>query len=156
MKFSLDSTLISVWQQPLVENSEVVKLGGESCPVTRSKAKRLRQVAFDFDGESFIGIEQNPKTKSRWAAMARAGKKVMQFIQDGRYVAVVADGKLTLYSKRATRRLTRRSVTNASLNIFGACGLGVFFRFNGQTSYSPDVVAVVCGPRSFSRGTLDE
>jgi hypothetical protein len=29
--------------------------------------------------------------------MTRAGKKVMQFIRDGRYVAVVADGKLTLY-----------------------------------------------------------
>jgi precorrin-3B methylase len=28
-------------------------------------------------------------------------KKVMQFIQDGRYVAVVAGGKPTLYGKRA-------------------------------------------------------
>jgi hypothetical protein len=99
MKFSLDSTLISVWQQPLVENSEVVKLGGESCPVTRSKAKRLRQVAFNFDGNTITGIEQNPKTKSRWAHLARSGKKVMQFIQEGRYVAVVADGKVTLYGK---------------------------------------------------------
>jgi hypothetical protein len=33
--------------------------------------------------------------------MARAGKKVMQFIHDGRYVAVVADGKITMYGKRA-------------------------------------------------------
>jgi hypothetical protein len=32
--------------------------------------------------------------------MARSGKKVMQFIQDGRYFAVVADGKVTLYGKR--------------------------------------------------------
>jgi len=32
--------------------------------------------------------------------MARSGKKVMQFIQDGRYIAVVADGKVTLYGKR--------------------------------------------------------
>jgi hypothetical protein len=44
--------------------------------------------------------EQNPKTKSRWALMARSGKKVMQFIQDGRYVAVVADGKVVLYGKQ--------------------------------------------------------
>ena len=83
-----------------MENEPVVKLGGASYPVTRSKAKKLRQVVFDFNGESFIGIEQNPKTKSRWAAMARAGKKVMQFIQDGRYIAVVADGKVILYGKR--------------------------------------------------------
>jgi hypothetical protein len=32
--------------------------------------------------------------------MARSGKKVMQFIQDGRYMAVVADGKAILYGKR--------------------------------------------------------
>jgi len=47
-----------------------------------------------------MGIEQNPKTKSQWAQMARSGKKVVQFIQDGRYVAVVADGKVTMYGKR--------------------------------------------------------
>ena len=29
----------------------------------------------------------------------RAGKKVMQFIQEGRYVAVVADEKVILYGK---------------------------------------------------------
>ena len=75
MKSSLDSTLISVWRQALVEKSEAVKLGAQSYPVTNSKAKRLRQVVFDFDGESFIGIEQNPKTKSRWAAMVRGGRR---------------------------------------------------------------------------------
>jgi hypothetical protein len=51
-----------------------------------------------------MGIEQNPKTKSRWAAIARSGKKVMQFIQDGRYVAVVADGKATLYGNKRDER----------------------------------------------------
>jgi hypothetical protein len=99
VKASLDSTLISVWQQAMVENADAVKLGTEQYPVTESKTKRLRQVVFDFDGESFIGIEQNPKTKSRWAAMARAGKKVMQFLQDHRYIAVCVDGKVILYGK---------------------------------------------------------
>jgi hypothetical protein len=28
------------------------------------------------------------------------GKPVMQFIQDGKYIAVVADGKVTLYLER--------------------------------------------------------
>jgi hypothetical protein len=32
--------------------------------------------------------------------MARSGKKVMQFLQDGRYVANVVDGKMTLYDKK--------------------------------------------------------
>ena len=100
MKRSFDEVLKAVWRQALVENANVVKLGAERYPVTRSKAKRLRQVAFVFDGNTIIGIDQNPKTKSRWAQMVRAGKKVMQFIQDGRYVAVVADGKVTLYADR--------------------------------------------------------
>jgi hypothetical protein len=100
-KSSLDSTLISVWRQALVDNADSVKLGAERYPVTKSKAKRLRQVAFEFEGNTIMGIEQNPKTKSRWAAMARAGKKVMQFIQGGRYIAVVAAGKVILYGKRS-------------------------------------------------------
>jgi hypothetical protein len=100
MKRSFEETLIAVWRQAMAENADAVKLGSESYPVTKSKARHLRQVAFVFDGNPIMGIEQNPKTKSRWAAMARAGKKVMQFIQDGRYVAVVADGKTTLYGKR--------------------------------------------------------
>jgi hypothetical protein len=100
MKSSFEETLISVWWQALVADADAVKLGGESYPVTNSKAKRLRLVAFAFDGNEIMGIEQNPKTKSRWAAIARSGKKVMQFIQEGRYVAVVADGKVTLYGNR--------------------------------------------------------
>ncbi len=100
MKTAFEEIAITIWRQVLVENEAVVTLGGERYPVTRSRAEKLRQVVFDFNGESFIGIEQNPKTKSRWAAMARAGKKVMQFIQDGRYIAVVADGKVMLYGKR--------------------------------------------------------
>jgi hypothetical protein len=102
MKAFFDETLIAVWRQALVDEADLVKLGSERYLVTRSKAKMLRQVIFTVDGNSMVGVEQNPKTKSRWAAMARAGKKVMQFIQDGRYIAVVADGKVTLYGKLAT------------------------------------------------------
>ena len=47
------------------------------------------------------GLEQNPETKSRWAQMASAGKNVMQFLSEGRYVANVVDGKVNLYGKRA-------------------------------------------------------
>jgi hypothetical protein len=100
MKRAFEETLIAVWQQALVDEADVVKLGSERYLVTRSKAKMLRQVIFAVDGNSIIGIEQNPKTKSRWAAIARSGKKGLQFLQDGRYVAVVADGKVTLYSER--------------------------------------------------------
>lgn len=32
--------------------------------------------------------------------MTRAGKKVMQFLTEGRYVANVADGKVAMYGRR--------------------------------------------------------
>jgi len=57
-----------------------------------------------FDGNEIPGLEQNPQTKSRWPQMARSGKKVMQFLSEGRYVANVVDGKLTLYGERAKLR----------------------------------------------------
>ena len=55
---------------------------------------------FVFDGNEILGLEQNPDTKSRWAQMARSGKKVMQFLSESRYVANVVDGKVTLYGRR--------------------------------------------------------
>jgi len=60
-----------------------------------------RQVDFVFDGSEIRGLEQNPETKSRWPQMARSGKKVMQFLSEGRYVANVVDAKVTLNGRRA-------------------------------------------------------
>jgi hypothetical protein len=93
MKLCFEETLIAVWRQALVDEADVVKPGSERFLVTPSKAKRLRQVIFAADGNSIVGTEQNPKTKSRWAAIASSGNKVIEFIRDGRYVAVVTDGK---------------------------------------------------------------
>ena len=102
VKPSFEEIATEIWRQALVANETVVTVDGKRYPVTTSKAKKLRQVVFDYGGKSFIGIEQNPKTKSRWAAMARSGKKVMQFLQAHRYVAVVAAGKFIPYGKRST------------------------------------------------------
>jgi hypothetical protein len=92
---NFSEVLIEVWRQALGDKADTVKLGSESYRVTQSKAKRLRQVEFVLEGRTIIGIEQNPNTKSKWAEQARAGKKVMQFIQDGRYIAVVAGGNFS-------------------------------------------------------------
>jgi hypothetical protein len=70
---------------------------------------RLREVDFVFEGNKIRGLEQNPATKSRWAQMARSGKKVMQFLEDGRYIANVADGKVTLYGLTNTKPRSTRS-----------------------------------------------
>jgi hypothetical protein len=99
-KLSLEETLKEVWRQALVENAKTVELGSERFAVRRTTKRGLRQVDFIFDGEKIRGLEQNPETKSRWAQMARAGKKVMQFLSEGRYVANVVDGKVTYYGKR--------------------------------------------------------
>jgi hypothetical protein len=95
-----DETLIEVWRQALVENAKIVELAQERYPVRQTSKNHLRQVDFVFDGKTIRGLEQNPNTKSRWAQMARAGKKVMQFLSEGRYVANVVDGKVTYYGKR--------------------------------------------------------
>jgi hypothetical protein len=100
MTSSFQQTLIEVWRQALVENTKVVELGTEHYPVRLTPKRRLRQVDFVLDGNQIRGLEQNPDMKSRWAQMARSGKKVMQFLSGGRYVANVVDGKATLYGKR--------------------------------------------------------
>ncbi len=96
---ALEETLISVWRQTLVEGAKAISLGGKSYPVRRTARRGLCQVDFEFEGESLRGLEQNPETKSRWAQMARAGSKVMQFLSAGRYLGNIADGKVTLYHR---------------------------------------------------------
>ena len=96
---SFEKTLIAVWRQVLVENADVVELGTGRYPVRRTPKQGLRQVDFVVDGNEIRGLEQNPKTKSHWAEMARSGVKVMQFLSEGRYVANVADGKMTRYGR---------------------------------------------------------
>ena len=87
-----------------MENAKTVELGSERYPVRSTPKRGLRQVDFVFDGEEIRGLEQNPQTKSRWAQLARSGKKVMQFLSEGRYVANVVDGKVTIYGGASTSR----------------------------------------------------
>src|SRR3979490_1614879 len=100
-KLSFEETLIEVWRQALVEHAKVVEVGKERYRVRLTPKRGLRQVDFVFDGNEIRGLEQNPETKSRWAQMARSGKRVMQFLSEGRYVANVVDGKVTLDGRRA-------------------------------------------------------
>ena len=103
MNASLEEILISVWRQALVEDSRAVALGGVSYPVRRTRRSKLREVDFKFEEQVLRGLEQNPKTKSRWAQLSREGKKVMQFLCDRRYVANVVDGRLHLYGRSGDR-----------------------------------------------------
>jgi hypothetical protein len=101
MTLSFGQILIEVWRQALIENAKTVELGTERFPVRTTPKRGLRQVDFVFEEKKIRGLEQNPQTKSRWAQMARSGKAVMQFLSEGRYVANVVDGKVTLYRRRS-------------------------------------------------------
>lgn len=96
---TLDEAFIAVWQQALVDRAKRVTLGSDSYPVRRTAKRGLAQVDFELRGTPYRGLEQNPETKSRWAELARKGAKVMQFLSEGRYVAVVAAGKITNYTR---------------------------------------------------------
>jgi hypothetical protein len=100
---ALDDALISVWRQTLVEQKMLVTAGDSTFRVRRTSKHGLAQVDFELNGLEFRGLEQNPQTKSRWAAMARDGAKVMQFLQGGRYIAVVTDGALKHYRSTPVR-----------------------------------------------------
>jgi hypothetical protein len=97
MAASLEETLTSVWRQVLVQDAKSVTLENRSFPVRRTSRSRLREVDFQFEGHELRGLEQNPKTASRWAQLARQGKNVMQFLQQRRYFAVVVDGNVQFY-----------------------------------------------------------
>jgi hypothetical protein len=97
---SFKKALLAVWRQALAEHKGTVELDDQTFPVRRTLKRGLLQIDFTLDGREIRGLEQNPDTKSRWAQLARAGKKVMQFLEGGRYVANVVDGKLTWYGGR--------------------------------------------------------
>jgi hypothetical protein len=97
MPADLAATLLSVWQQSLIDKKKTVELGGETYSVRQTAKNKLKQVDFRFEGRELRGLEQNPNTKSRWAKMAREGGQVMQFLERGKYIAVVVDGKIHVY-----------------------------------------------------------
>jgi hypothetical protein len=93
----LDEVLLSVWRQALVEGKKRAHVGDSSYPVLSTAKRKLAQVDFEFAGQKIRGLEQNPATASRWAELARKGAKVMQFLIGGRYIAAIADGKVTYF-----------------------------------------------------------
>jgi hypothetical protein len=94
---TLAEVVVDVWRRALTEDREEVEVAGARYPVTRTRGKGLRAVSFLYDGQLFEGIEQNPETKSRWAALAREGSRIMQFKFRGRYIGNVCDGNLMRY-----------------------------------------------------------
>ena len=111
---TMEEALVKVWREALVEGAAEIELDGQRFPVRQTPRKRLREVDFIFERQPLRGLEQNPKTESRWAQLARAGHKVMQFLAAGRYVGNVVDGKATLYGggkKRASMAAAKKATS---------------------------------------------
>jgi hypothetical protein len=109
MAATLEQTLISVCRQVLVDNARTVALDSGTYPIRRTSRSKLREVDFRFEEQMLRGLEQNPKTASRWAQLAREGKTVMQFRDGTRYIASVVDGKVQFYGRSGDRSVNRRS-----------------------------------------------
>lgn len=82
--------------------SAAVNVEGKTCPVKRTGTNHFRTVKFTMHGAEYQAIEQNPEKPSRWAQLARSGKKVVQFrdFTSGNYIAVSVEGKITEYTRK--------------------------------------------------------
>lgn len=100
------SEMMAEVARQVFEGAKTVVTASGTFRVQRTARQDLRRVEFTVEGQRFIGIEQNPATGSRWAELARAGHRVMQFkdLETNRYVANVVDGRVTFYGRGARGR----------------------------------------------------
>ncbi len=91
--------LKSAAEQMMTSNE--VSIEGKTFRATRTGARRFRTVKLMMGGTEYQAIEQNPEKPSRWGKLASAGHRVVQFrdLASGKYVAVVADEKVTEYKR---------------------------------------------------------
>jgi hypothetical protein len=63
MNASFQQTLVDVWRQALVENADVVELGGKRYSVCIAPRKGLRQVDFVLDGNEVHGKTDTARSR---------------------------------------------------------------------------------------------
>jgi len=93
----LGDVLVAVWRQIFAHGVADVTVGRRRFPAGFTKTRHLRTVEVPYGRYRLFGVEQNPRTSSRWAQLARQGKRIMQFSHRGRYVANVCEGELYRY-----------------------------------------------------------
>jgi len=98
----LDTKVLADVARQVFEGLKTVTTPSGTARVMLTSKQGLRKVEFTAGDARLVGIEQNPSTASRWARLAREGHQVMQFrdARTGAYVAVVVDGKVTLYHRQ--------------------------------------------------------
>lgn len=105
MSVTIDDALVSVWKQVLVDGKTEVVLGRRRFPVRWIRSKQLRAVDIVVGQRLFSAIEQNPDKSSRWASLAREGKRIVQIKYDNRFVANVCEGEILHYPAWRTAKL---------------------------------------------------
>jgi hypothetical protein len=106
MKLSFDETLIGVWRQALVDEADVVKVGSDRYPVTQSKAKRLRQVAFVFWQKHNYGDRAKPQDQIAMGCNG-ASREESDAVYSGRPVHRGCRGWKGNYVRKVESRLRR-------------------------------------------------
>ena len=69
------------------------KLFGGGRGVKRFARSGVRYV--ELEGGAIL-VEQNPKKKSEWGDLARAGRRIAWVMRDGAYLARVVDGEVVM------------------------------------------------------------
>jgi hypothetical protein len=72
------------------------KLFGGGRGVRRFARSGLRYVNLK---EGAVLVEQNPKTRSEWAQLARQGHRIAWVLRDGDYLARVVDGEVVMLKR---------------------------------------------------------
>jgi hypothetical protein len=95
---NLDIKLLALIAAQLVTKN-AVEVEGQSLPVRRTSAHRLKAVSFTMHGQQYQAIEQNPDKPSHRGKLAREGHNVVQFksLDSNAFVAVAVDGKVVVY-----------------------------------------------------------
>lgn len=67
--------------------------------VRHTSLANLNTKTFHDGGQKIVAIQQNPRTSSEWAALARQGHSVVQFkdVVTNKYLGVSVDGKIKKY-----------------------------------------------------------
>ena len=105
MAASLEETLISVWRQAIVEGTKTVTRKAGIFPCEGRAGPNCAKWIFVLTVTNCADSSKILKTSSR---LAREGKKVMQFLSERRYIAVVVDGKVRFYGKAVLKELERQ------------------------------------------------
>lgn len=77
-------------------NETRLRLGARKYPLKRTARAGLRYFDAVVAGKPYRFMEQNPRTRSKWARLAQEGHKILWVFKEGQYHARMVDARFTL------------------------------------------------------------